>query len=80
MEIELEPNEIIHEYNRESFQELPPQQVYGVSRRPEDPPIRQLLRWGYADSPTKSGPPEVSYKGPKPISEHTDEYRGYFYA
>ena len=80
MEIQLDPNEIIHEYTREHFQELPPQQVYGVSRRPEDPPIRQLLRWGYADDQTKSVAPEVSSKAPERISEHTDEYRGYFYS
>ena len=80
MEISLEPNEIIHEYNREHFAELPQQQVYGVSRRPEDPPIRQLLRWGYADSESKSEQPQVGQKGPRAMSEHTDEYRGYFYS
>jgi hypothetical protein len=82
MEIQLGASESIHAYGVDDFVEIPNQPVYGVSRRPEDPPIKQLLSWGYAESPTKArraasaGPVHQ----PAKISEHQDEFRGYYYS
>jgi len=70
MKVTLKPDDKIVPFGE--LEEIPQQEVFGVIKKPEDPPIKSLLAWQEPESPTRPQPKT------KWATEMRDSYKGFF--